>query len=85
MMTMRCPGAVGVLQAAWTWLSGMGTGLTANVPVVISAARAASSVTMALVGTEPWPLPRMSMRAARSQAERSSMLGPAIARRSEAR
>jgi hypothetical protein len=34
---------------------------------------------MALVGTEPWSLPTMSTRTARSQAERSSMLGPASA------
>lgn len=67
---MRAPGAVGRLHASCTSLSGVGTGETANVPAAISVARADSSSTNVAIGIDPWPLPTMSTRAARSQDER---------------
>lgn len=76
---MRAPGAVVRLHASYTSLSGVGTGETANVPAAISVARADSSSTNVAIGIDPWPLPTMSTRAARSQAECSSIVGPAIA------
>jgi DNA-binding MarR family transcriptional regulator len=48
-----------------------------NVPLVISVARAGSSARMSRVGTEPWPLPTICGRAARSAAAGMAAVGPA--------